>query len=210
MQIRWPFRISSHHPFIFRKFSAKILIVKRLQRIQHRLLMEFFFAKRQKLSHIFQILFFRHIPTIFEVNHGQQILVIGLNSLIKMIELFLWIRPRNEVMITAYFEAIFLGVKQVVHVFFIPQRGTFGGFHIHKFELVIVPGSHFCPVDFSLMFGHVDSIGIAFRMRRSYLLGMLIRRRIRGVRFQRINRSKQGFSIMRIERVCASPENQKN
>ena len=171
--------------------------------------MEFFFAKRQKLSQIFQILFFRHIPTIFEVNHGKQILVIGLNSIIEMIKLLLRIRPRYVVMITAHFEAIFLGVKQVVHVFFIPQRGAFGGFHIHKFELVVVPSSHFCPVDFALVFGHVDSKGFAFGLGRFYLLGMVIRRRIRRVRFQRINRSKQGFSVMRIERVSASPENQK-
>jgi len=171
--------------------------------------MEFFFAKRQKLSQIFQILFFRHIPSIFQVNHGQQILVIGLNSIIEMIKLLLRIRPRYVVMITAHFEAIFLGVKQVVHVFFIPQRGAFGGFHIHKFELVVVPSSHFCPVDFALVFRDIDSIGFAFRMGRSYLLGMVIRRRIRRVRFQRINRSKQGFSVMRIERVSASPENQK-
>ena len=97
----------------------------------------------------------------FHIDHRHESLFLAADVLLNVFELVVYGRRGAQEVVATHFHAVFASLGDVSFEFRVGVSGTFGGFDIHKFYVLVV-GDGF-PIDVALIFRHIYAVVVGSR-----------------------------------------------
>ena len=97
--------------------------------------------------------------TFLNINHGNEVLLFGVNMRHKVEELEPHTARGAHEMVTAHLHAAAARLFEIVGVARVLIGAALGGFDVHKLEVLLA--RYLLPIDFPLMVGNVDAVALS-------------------------------------------------
>ena len=148
---------------VFIELRSQTLVVKVVLAVQQGILAVMLFDKFHEFlkTGLQEVTFYQAVAGLLNIYHGHQVLLALVYVLAEDGKLLFGGSVTSEKMVAAHLQACGTCFTQVLLVFGVHYRETFGGLDVHEFDVLVL--GYLLPVDVAIVLGHVDAVvlGIA-------------------------------------------------
>lgn len=157
-QFRLSVTVFGNEKFVSVKFAGKVSVVEVLVSVYERLLTVFAFDERKKSVKRVAQFFTTKTARSFDVNHGNEVLVLRTTLITEIAQLFLLRLAWTVEMVRPDLESITACQLDIMQVSFVNARTSFAGFQVYVIHLTVC--AYRFPPNVTLVVAHVETVDV--------------------------------------------------